>query len=143
MSTVKSHQPGQKPHEHFEREVMTRLRKNGKVGIDDYKQLGIYPQAQGEKYRGKMQTLRRRLRHIASVYPAILSEDGLALKLEVASKSLRDLVKRFIQESPFKPTLEDTAVQLGIVPENPALREIYYSLAREWKCPTNPGSQIF
>ena len=140
---MKSHQPSQEPHEHFEREVMTRLRRSGKVGIEDFKELGLYPQAQDEKNRGKMQTLRRRLRHIASVYPAILSEDGLALKLEVASESLRELVKRFIQESPFKPTLEDTAVQLGIVPEDPALREIYYSLAREWKCPTNPGSQIF
>ena len=122
---------------------MTLLRKNGKVGIDDYKQLGMYPQAQDEKYRGKMQTLRRRLRHIASVCPAILSEDGLALKLEVARESLRELVRRFIQESPFKPTLEDTAIQVGIVPEDPGLREIYYSLAREWKCPANLGSQIF
>ena len=122
---------------------MTRLRKNRRVGIDDYKQLGVYPQAQDEKYRGKMQTLRRRLRHIASVYPATISEDGLALTLEVASESLRELVKCFIHESPFQPTLEDTAIELGIVPENIALREIYYSLAREWKCPTNPASQIF
>ena len=122
---------------------MTLLRKNNRVGIEDYKQLGAYPQAQDEKYGGKMQTLRRRLRHIASVYPATLSEDGLTLKLEVASESLRELVKRFIRESPFQPTLEDAAIQLGIVPEHPGLREIFYDLAREWRGSTNAASQIF
>jgi len=127
---MKSHQPSQKPHEHFEREVMTRLRKNGMVGIEDYRQLDMYPQAQDEKHRGKMQPLRRRLRHIASVYPATLSEDGLALKVETANESLRELVRRFIQESPFMPTLEDAAIKFGIVPETPALREVYYTLGK-------------
>lgn len=120
----------------FEKEMIALLRKNGHIGVRDYKDLGCMPDRGGEKYRANMQTLRRRLEHIAQVLDARLSKDGLEINLGELEGSIERQVRNFVLSGSLLPTLEETAAHVGRPPKE--IKEEYYKAAQKRKPPVEP-----
>ncbi len=53
-------------------------------------------------------------------------------------ETLEERVRAFVVNTGFLPTLEETAVHVGLPPDDPDLKKTYYRAASDWKPPQEP-----